>query len=385
MFGRYTFMSENQPLYQKIYNSIYDKIKDGEYSEGEKLPTEKELASQFDVSNITSKKALEMLAENGLIRRIPGKGSFVLKSADDNASNLQEQRLNFTLIGVVLSDFSESYGTNLLSGIEEEASKNNCYIVPKRSYGNQDLENEAIDSLVDMGVDGIIVMPVHGEHYNPKILKLIMDGYPIVLMDCDLKGIPAPFVGTDNMDAAKIATDYLLEQGHRKISFLSTPLKDTTTLEDRNKGFIMSHAEHGVKVDEDFWETNLISTLPGMDNEQNTEADCDKIKELILNHPEITCLFVTEYNLALRAMHALKSLNKSVPEDISILCFDGPSNNMGEYFYTHIRQKEKQIGHTSVQFVLKLIKGEAIVEKTYLKSILIMGQSVKSLNSGKIK
>ncbi|GLC31228.1 GntR family transcriptional regulator [Clostridium omnivorum] len=372
-------MNENQPLYQKLYNSIYDKIISGEYSDGEKLPTEKELAAQFDVSNITSKKALEMLADNGLIKRIPGKGSFVLKSTEDNKENVPKKGGHSPIIGVVLSDFTESYGTNLLSGIEEEASKNNCFIVPKRSYGNQELENDAINSLVDMGVDGIIVMPVHGEHYNPKILKLIMDGYPLVLMDCDLKGIPAAFVGTDNVDAAKVAADYLLKRGHRKISFISTPPKDTTTIEDRITGFILSHAEHGVKVDETIWETNLVSTLPGMDSEHNIENDCDKIKSLLLNNPDITCVFVTEYNLALLVMRALKSLNKTVPGDISILCFDGPYNNIGDYFFTHIRQKEKEIGGTSIQFVLKLIKNEEITEKTYLKAVLVDGQSVKSI------
>ena len=66
-------MSENKTLYQKIYNYIYDKIVSGEYSEGEKLPTEKELATQFDVSNITSKKALGMLVSAGLIKRMSGK------------------------------------------------------------------------------------------------------------------------------------------------------------------------------------------------------------------------------------------------------------------------------------------------------------------------
>ncbi|WP_271809816.1 GntR family transcriptional regulator [Clostridium beijerinckii] len=371
-------MNENQPLYLKLYNSLYDKIVSGEYSEGEKLPTEKELAEQFNVSNITSKKSLEMLADNGMIKRVPGKGSFVIKSTVDNKVIVQKSKSNSPIIGVVLSDFSESYGTNLLSGIEEEASKNNCFIIPKRSYGKQELENDAIDSLVDMGVDGIIVMPVHGEHYNPKILKLIIDGYPLVLMDCDLKGIQAAFVGTDNVDAAKMATDYLLEHGHRKISFVSTNPKDTTAIEDRIKGFIISYAEHGVKVDETIWETNLVSTLPGMDTESNIEADCDKIKKMIINNPDITCIFVTEYNLALLVMRALKHLNKAVPEDTSILCFDGPYNNIGDYFFTHIRQKEKQIGYTSVQFVLNLIRGE-IVDKTYLKAILVTGQSVRDI------
>lgn len=371
-------MSDNQPLYQILYNSLHDKILSGEYSEGEKLPTEKELAEQFSVSNITSKKALEMLAKDGFIKRMPGKGSFVLKlSSEDSKEAIP--RSGTTLIGVILSDFSESYGTSLLSGIEEEASKNGCFIVPKRTYGDQNLENEVIDSLIDMGIDGIIVMPVHGENYNPKILKLILDGFPIVLMDCDLKGIPTAFVGTDNKGAAKMATDYLLKQGHRSISFLSSPPNDTTTLEDRIEGFILSHAEHGVKVNESIWLTHLVSTLPEMSTNDNVESDCEKIKEMILKHPEITCLFVTEYNLAELALQTVKSLNKSVPDDISILCFDGPFNNVGDYFFTHIRQKENQIGSTAVKLVLEQLAGGDKVEKIFLDGVLIIGKSVKSL------
>lgn len=372
-------MSESQPLYQILYNSIHDKIIDGVYAEGEKLPTEKELAEQFGVSNITSKKALEMLANDGFIKRMPGKGSFVLKQSDNSATKDADSKSSSTMIGVILSDFSESYGTNLLSGIEEEASKNGCFIVPKRTYGDQNIENKVIDSLIDIGIDGIIVMPVHGENYNPKILKLILDGFPIVLMDCDLKGIPTAFVGTDNKEAAKLATDYLLDNGHHAISFMSSPPNDTTTIEDRIEGFIMSHAEHGVKVDESIWLTQLVSTLPNMSTNDNINSDCKKIKEMLINHPEITCLFVTEYNLAELALQVVKSMNKSVPDDISILCFDGPFNYAGDYFFTHIRQKEKQIGATAVNLVLEQLGGKENVEKIFLDGTLIIGKSVKSL------
>lgn len=371
-------MSENQPLYQILYHSMRDKIVNGEYSEGEKLPTEKELAEQFQVSNITSKKALQMLAKDGLIKRRPGKGSFVTKHSPENAQK-SGLKAGTSLIGVVLSDFSESYGTNLLSGIEEEATKNNCFIVPRRTYGRQDLENEAIDALTDMGIDGLIIMPVHGEHYNPKILKLILSGFPVALMDCDLKGVPAAFVGTDNKNAAKMATDYLLKQGHRNISFLSSPPNDTTTLEDRIEGFIMSHAGNGVKANESIWLTHLVSTLPNKCTNENIEADCEKIRGLLLKHPEITCLFVTEYNLAELALQTVKSLNKSVPDDISILCFDGPYSYAGNYFFTHIRQKEKKIGSTAVQLILKQLAGEKQVEKIQLNAALVVGRSVKQL------
>ena len=66
---------KRDPLYLKIYNDLLAGIKNGTYALGSRLPSEKELSSNYDVSRITSKKALEMLAEQNMITRMPGKGS----------------------------------------------------------------------------------------------------------------------------------------------------------------------------------------------------------------------------------------------------------------------------------------------------------------------
>lgn len=65
------------PLYEQIYNDIIEGIENGTYKKGDRLPSEKELSEKYCVSRITSKKALELLAEEGRIIRMAGKGSFV--------------------------------------------------------------------------------------------------------------------------------------------------------------------------------------------------------------------------------------------------------------------------------------------------------------------
>lgn len=65
---------KRDPLYLKIYNDLLAGIKNGTYASGSRLPSEKELSSNYDVSRITSKKALEMLAEQNMITRMPGAG-----------------------------------------------------------------------------------------------------------------------------------------------------------------------------------------------------------------------------------------------------------------------------------------------------------------------
>ena len=64
--------------YLNIYNSIVSKIEIKEYQCNDKLPSEKELMVEFNVSRDTIRKSLNMLEQNGYIQKTKGKGSFVL-------------------------------------------------------------------------------------------------------------------------------------------------------------------------------------------------------------------------------------------------------------------------------------------------------------------
>ena len=65
----------DEPLYLKIYQSLKQDIENGVYKPGDQVPTEGGLADLFHVSKITSKRALNMLAEEGLLSRQKGRGT----------------------------------------------------------------------------------------------------------------------------------------------------------------------------------------------------------------------------------------------------------------------------------------------------------------------
>ena len=67
----------NQPLYQQIFHDLQQAIADGSLPVDSQVPTEKELSTKYQVSRITSKRALTELEQLGLIYRVRGKGSFV--------------------------------------------------------------------------------------------------------------------------------------------------------------------------------------------------------------------------------------------------------------------------------------------------------------------
>lgn len=69
--------NDSIPLYAQISTHLRDAIEDGTYKAGDRLPSERELAEQFQVSTITVKRAVLDLVQEGLVYRKRGKGTFV--------------------------------------------------------------------------------------------------------------------------------------------------------------------------------------------------------------------------------------------------------------------------------------------------------------------
>lgn len=374
----------SKPLYEVLYDNIKKDIISGVYNEGDRVPSEKELSGQFDVSRITTKKALELLAGEGLIIRQPGRGSFVKLSSHDevetieNGGTVPKTEQKAPLIGLVITDFDDSYGTALISSIEKCTAEHSCFLVLRRSFGMADIEQKAIKELVKLGVDGLIVFPSQAEFFSEEILKLVLNKFPLVLVDRHLKGISTASVSTDNVGAARIGTEYLLELGHRHIGILTPPPSDTTALEDRIEGFIQAHAEKGVIVDRDLWINSITSTLPNSFRPPNIKRDIDKIKSHMSAHPNITALFAAEYYIALMTKEAVKELGMRVPEDISIICFDSPPTHIGEFHLTYLAQDQEKMGQKVFDLLTKLRNKsdqDMIPKRVLLDANLVIGNS----------
>lgn len=379
----------SKPMYEKIFDEVKRRILTKQYGRGERIPSEKELADEYNVSRITSKKALELLAGERLIVRKPGRGSFVAdpESGYDSAAvrggaagTVQLGRLEDgpegTALGLIMTDFGNSYGTGLIYGIEEASRERGCSLVLRRSFGVPEQEEQSIRHMLRLGVGGLIVMPAQGKYFNAEILKLVVDQFPLVLVDRHLKGVAAASISTDNAAAAQEATEYLFRLGHRNIAFLSPPPDDTTAVEERIEGVIRAHAERGVAADRALWICDLTSTLPDSFKDENIERDIERLVRHLERHPAITALFASEYNIALLAKEAVRRLGLRIPDDISIVCFDSPPNRLeAGYAFTHLRQHEEQMGRLAVEHVLDIRSGRAAPGKTLLEAELVIGES----------
>ncbi|ACT03649.1 GntR family transcriptional regulator [Paenibacillus sp. JDR-2] len=373
----------SKPMYERIFEALREDIIEKKYIPGDRVPSEKELGDEYNVSRITSKKALELLANEGYIIRQPGRGSFVSDqpapqpkqpAAAGAIAQKARKEDGKLLIGLVITDFADSYGNGLIYGMEEASRHHNCYLVLRRTFGMPALEEEAIKGLLELGVDGLIIFPAQGEYFNAEILKLVINQFPFVLVDRHLKGISASSIATDNVGAAKDGTNHLFELGHKSIAFLTPPPVDTTAIEERIEGFIQAHAEKGIVVDREVWMENITSTLPKHNTEENKQEDIQKIISHLNKHPQITALFATEYNIGQIAFQAVQQMGKSVPRDYSIICFDCPETN-GRYPFTHLSQNQHEMGRVAFENVLKLWAGQSVPNKILLDASLVVSDS----------
>jgi DNA-binding LacI/PurR family transcriptional regulator len=361
-----------ETYYRRIYNSLAEQIRTGKLAAGDKIPSEKELCGLFGVSRITSKRALELLSEEGLVSRIPGKGSFV---AENRAGDSRTKGI----IGFVLPDFSDAFGTRLVYEVEHSCRSRGYQLVLSRTRDRIDEEAAAINALMDIGAAGILVLPVHGEYYSEEILKLILGKKPLIFVDRKMRGLAVPSFSTDNIAAAETGVDYLLRLGHRDIAFYSGPIYNTSAIEDRRQGYINALAARGIPHNPAFMYHGLGTWQYPFLGEDQALRDIKLVTEHLSAHPEITAVLSAEYLIALIVMRAAEKTGRSVPEDLSILCFDAPVTFTGKPPFTHIRQNEKVIGGRAVEALNALIcGGEAPAGDTLVPAELVPG-----LSSGK--
>jgi DNA-binding LacI/PurR family transcriptional regulator len=346
---------EIQTYYQSIYNYLLNEISTGKLSVGDKVPTELELAKQFNVSRITAKRALKMLEEKGCIVRFRAKGSFVTDTKPVPVNKISPKQF----IGIVLSEVGESFGQRMFYTIEKACKELGYHLIIKFSHDSVVNETEAIKELMDMDVAGILIQPVHGEYYNEEILKLVLAKKSLVFIDRKMPGISVPAVIADNNDGARQGMEYLLKLGHRNIGlYPGSPIKGTSAVEERWQGscdaLIKAHIP--------------INPLFCCDFSGNPAPICIQIIENHLRqYPEITAAFSFNYPLAYYIKEAVEKTGRSVPGDFPIVCFDMPAFLKDSPPFTCLYEDEESMGKKAMELLSSIISGK----HTYRGDILV--------------
>jgi GntR family transcriptional regulator of arabinose operon len=375
-------MKKNYYLYEKIYRTIKQEISSGKYEVGDKIPTEKEVMSRFSVSRLTAKNAINLLAEENLVQRTPGKGTFVSKLPSQKVlveQSSSKQSINSRVIGCVLSGFTDGYGSTLLKELVNAFEKEKYHLIIKLSNESQTKESTYINELLSLGVCGLIVLPVQAEYFNSTLLKIALSDTPLVLLDRKLTGIDVPFVGSNNSKGAYDATSELIQLGHKNISVVTNFSAKNSATTERIEGIRSAFSDNSLPIDESIWIPDLKLNYYNIDNTKALEADITKIQETITAHPEITSFFALDNLSAQLTYRALTKLGNKIPEDYSLIGFDGALKTPLLPSFSRVIQDEKNIALKGAQLLIEKINNSNIdVHQHIIDTIFINNGSIQA-------
>lgn len=367
-------------LYRQVYDALRAQIVDGHYAVGDKLPSEGELSEEYSVSAITVKRALDLLRTDGFIVRRPRLGTFVTSTTPAESTAPTPQAPARPLIGCVVTNFDDTFGSRVVEGLLAEAGVDD-HVILMRSMGDVEQEDAAIRSLIEAGVSGLVLQPSSSEYIPPAALELVMRRFPIVILDRVFDGIPVSAVRSDNLAGAMHATEHLLQLGHRTVGFISAA-SHVSTSEERRNGYVHAHAAFHLTLDDSAELRTIGSTIPG--STTSKEEDVERLVAFVRDHQEVTGYLAAEYNIALLLREACARLGLRVPEDVSIVCFDHPDAffDAGLFRFTHIRQQQQALGERAIDGIRAQFRTPGAVEKVILPTELVLGDSTAAPPAG---
>ncbi|NRF94568.1 GntR family transcriptional regulator [Paenibacillus frigoriresistens] len=218
-------------LYLQIADKAIGIIQSRRLQPHDPVPSEGELAKLFGVSRMTSKLALERLVEQGLVYRLPRRGTFLSGPRDGEPYNgvlpleskalpvEEKQSKQIALIVPHLSD----YTSKIIAAAEIEVRKYNCDLILKISKDKDD-EDRCLQRLVEGGIDGIVLFPQGRKTCSDQVLRLKLQQFPIVIIDRIFREVQIDCVYHDHYKGSYQMTQYLIEKGHREIGYTSNSI-----------------------------------------------------------------------------------------------------------------------------------------------------------------
>lgn len=246
-------------------------------------------------------------------------------------------------IGVLTPFFTAPSFVQRLRGVASALSKANYELVVYTVESAAQLENYFASIPLTSNLDGLIIMSLSISEENAQ--RLTKYNIPAVLIE-----YPHPTLSSveiDDVEGGRIAAEYLIKKGHRRIAFLGdTDLPEYAIhpVSLRLSGFRQSLQNAGIEIPDEF-----VRLAP------YTQEQTLRVANELLNLPNPpTAIFAATDFQALGVLKAARTMKVQVPEQLAIVGFD--DLDLADYTdLTTIRQHLDESGRLSVEILLSRI------------------------------
>jgi LacI family transcriptional regulator len=161
-----------------------------------------------------------------------------------SAARLRTHR-SFT-IGLIVPNILNPFFTELMNSVEEQLEAAGWSLLLAKTSENMSRQDRVLKTMMEYGVDGLLICPAPGTR-AADLNRLTSSKMPFVVFTRPIDGSPADYIGADNFYGTKLAAEYLIGRGHKKIAFIGG-LPDSATRKERYRGFIKAIKDGGLPL-----------------------------------------------------------------------------------------------------------------------------------------
>ena len=350
--------------YKEIMDYYKNYIKNHELSDGDLLPSESEVADQFNYSRDTVRRALKELEAEKLVSRERGKGTFYR----DIQKTVKEKR-----IAVITTYLSNYIFPNIISGIEEVVSSKHYTLNLANTDNDPSKEKKHLRKVIDNGVDGLIIEPTKSAvntHNMDLYRELKAKNIPFVMLNAYYKELNPSYAIVNDYRGGYKATQYLLQLGHQDIAgiFKEDDLQGLYRL----KGFKDALRDYNIDpeiVDVGTYITSQISSYP-----------YHWMDKMLSNNDKPTAVVCYNDEIAIGVIRAIVDNGLKVPDDVSVVSFDdsvlATATNIS---LTSIRHPKEELGRHAARLLFNMLEIGVEKPRFSYNPELIVRESCKEL------
>jgi GntR family transcriptional regulator, arabinose operon transcriptional repressor len=339
--------------HERLRDHLVNEMRVGGLMPGQALPSQREMVEALGVAHMTIRQAMACLENEGLVRRVQGKGTFV---ESDVRRKLQRGQDIFALVA---PDTRSGFYPSLVHGFETAASDLHHQTMICSTAADVARQGDIMLQLIDKEVGGVAMVPTI-EPLTPayQIRQLQKHAIPVVFCHRRVEGITAPLLSLSTREVGCVAGKALVEQGHRRVAFAATYYGSSVS-RSYEEGLREGLRSGGGDIPGDF-----VCRPPTIEVREEDVRPSLERWFAAPNPP--TAIFATFDSLAEVLYLVLPRLGLRVPQDVSLIGFGGAARE-GALMrrLTSVVVDEVATGRQAVSLLHEMRRGDRAIDDGY--------------------
>lgn len=320
-----------------------------------------------DINPETREKIMQVIRETGFV---PNNSARYLKRSETNS------------IALIVKGITNPFFTGMIQ-VMEDSVEHRGYTTILRHVESMEDEVMVAQALVkERKLKGIVFLGGNFTHEDSALAQL---GVPFVFAtigeDPDELAarrkrngegeIRYSNIAVDDVRASCEAVEYLISLGHREIGIITEGIGVPSVGQLRLRGYRRALMNHGLEFTD-----KLVSVVTRGIEHYSLSNGYEAAQSLLKNNPDMTALFCISDVLAMGACRAIMDSGRNIPEDVSVIGFDGIE--LSDYYnprLTTVQQPFAEIARASISQLFGMINGKQKPQDRIMDAELVVRES----------